>query len=102
MNDIRIIEGQNETSFHSGNRSFQEKVEYEMINEEETDQFDDQISFQERSKYFQKQGSISSTASGDYEEITLAEGEFENEYKSLVDTPPPLPPRKSNASSSSK
>lgn len=67
-----------------------------MIDEEDTDQSE---GVRENSECIQKQDTRISVTSGDYEEI-IQEGEFENEYQSLEDTPPPLPPRKSNQNSS--
>lgn len=72
-----------------------------MIDEEEFDQVEEIELRKEKKRYIQKQDSRISVTSGEYEEI-VSENEFDNEYKSLVDTPPPLPPRKSNHKSSPK
>lgn len=67
-----------------------------MIDEEETDQVDEMELHNENKKRVQKQDSRVSVTSGEYEEIFLTEGEFDD----LVDIPPPLPPRKNNKKSS--
>lgn len=96
---MRVPENNHVDIFHL-NKAFQEKIEYEMIDEEETDQLEQETEPHGKKNSFQKQDSKMSIASGEYEEIHLSEGEFDNEYKSLADTPPPLPPRKSNSTSS--
>ena len=94
MNDLRRISDSNtptsEAQTPTINRPYSEKIEYEMIDEEESDHVEQH----------QKQSSGSSISSGEYEEIL--DGEFDDEYKIYVDTPPPLPPRKSNNSSPSR
>ncbi|XKL59409.1 hypothetical protein PGB90_000425 [Kerria lacca] len=97
LNDVHLHDNKHaESYFQHVNKPFQDKIEYEMIDEEDTDQSE---GVRENSECIQKQDTRISVTSGDYEEI-IQEGEFENEYQSLEDTPPPLPPRKSNQNSS--
>lgn len=101
LTDIRFAENTSHIDIHHINNPIEEKIEYEMIDEEELDQVEDiEVKVDNRRKV-QKQDSRISVTSGEYEEI-LSESEFDYEYKSLVDTPPPLPPRKSNPKSSPK
>lgn len=102
LNDLHIIESNYDPYHQTSNKNFQDKTEYEMINEEEFDHLEELDQLKVDRQHIQKQDSRNSVTSGDYEEILLQEGEFENEYKSLVDTPPPLPPRKSNNNSPSR
>jgi hypothetical protein len=100
MNDLRRIGdsgAQNKDVLSSNNSNRTEKIEYEMIDEEGSDFTEHET---DSLRNFQKQSSSPSISSGEYEEIP--DGEFDEEYKSLVDTPPPLPPRKSNNSSPSR
>ncbi|XP_065217640.1 uncharacterized protein LOC135843621 isoform X2 [Planococcus citri] len=101
MTDICFAENTSHIDLHHINNPIEEKIEYEMIDEEELDQFEEIETKVDNKRRVQKQDSRVSVTSGEYEEI-ISENEFDNEYKSLVDTPPPLPPRKSNQNSSSK
>lgn len=93
----------------SSARTLDDKIEYEMINEEEADHVNRihlhpfekprRLTHKQDSRASSISGGASST-SGDYEEISLKDGEFDEEYRSLVDTPPPLPPRSSQNSPS--
>lgn len=98
MNDLCRIGDNNaqnkETQSPNSNRSYTEKIEYDMIDEEDSSLVENEELLQKKQKY------SPSISSGEYEEIL--EDDFDDEYKSFDETPPPLPPRKSNNSSPSR
>lgn len=76
-----------------------EKVEYEMIDEEETEKTNRCLTFFQKSQSHQHLKLERRQQSGEYDEI-LQPNKFDGDYREIIDKPPPLPPRKSNVKSS--